>query len=85
MKVFGNLKGKREQKKSFSSALFFLLRYKGKECREAKEKSYEDYPRTELSEDVTKLTKLRVPALNKYIQDIHACNRGVLSELVNKN
>ena len=40
---------------------------KAKEGREAKDKSYEDYPWTELCEDVTKLRKLRVPELNKYL------------------
>ena len=39
---------------------------KAKERREAKDKSYEDYPWTELCEDVTKLKKLHVPELNKY-------------------
>ena len=38
---------------------------KAKESREAKDKSYEDYPWTELCQDVTKIKKLRVPELNK--------------------
>ena len=38
---------------------------KAKESREAKDKSYEDYPSTELCKDVTELRK-RVPELNKY-------------------
>lgn len=42
-----NLKGKQSRKKT-------------KESREGKDKSYEDYPRTELCEDGTKLKKLRV-------------------------
>ena len=40
---------------------------KTKESREAKDKSYEDYLWTELCEDVTKLKKLRIPELNKYL------------------
>ena len=40
---------------------------KAKESREANNKSYEDYPWTELCEDVTKLRKLRIPELNKYL------------------
>ena len=40
---------------------------KAKESWEAKDKSYDDYPWTELCEDVTKLKKLRVPELNKYL------------------
>jgi len=40
---------------------------KAKESRKAKGKSYEDYPWTELCEDVTKFKKLRVPELNKYL------------------
>ena len=39
---------------------------KAKESREAKDKSYKDYPWTELCKDVTKLKKLRVPELNNY-------------------
>ena len=40
---------------------------KAKERREAKDKSYEDYPWTALCEDVMKLKKLSVPELNKYL------------------
>jgi len=40
---------------------------KAKLSRDAKDKSYEDYPGTELCEDLTKLKKLRVPELNKYL------------------
>ena len=40
---------------------------KAKESREAKDKSYEDCPWTELCEDVTKVKKLRVSELNKYL------------------
>ena len=40
---------------------------KAKESREAKDKSHEDYPWTELRKDVTKLKKLRVPEPNKYL------------------
>ena len=39
---------------------------KAKLSRDAKGKSYEDYPWTELCEDLTKFKKLRVPELNKY-------------------
>ena len=39
-----------------------------KESREAKDKSYENCPWTELTcKDVTKLKKLCVPELNKYL------------------
>lgn len=39
-----------------------------KESRGAKAKSYENYPWTELTcKDVTKLKKLCVPELNKYL------------------
>ena len=41
---------------------------KAKESREAKDKSYEDCPWTELCEDVAKLKKLRVQVLNKYLK-----------------
>jgi len=62
---------------------------KAKESREVNDKSQEDYPWTELCEDVTKLKKLRVLELNKYLNhrglkqvlknsksesDIHACS-----------
>ena len=41
---------------------------KAKDSREAKDKLFEDYHWTEeLGEDVTKLKKLRVPELNKYL------------------
>ena len=40
---------------------------KAKEIREAKDKSYEDYPWTEPCEDVMKLKKLRVPEVNEYL------------------
>ena len=50
----GNLKGKRAEEKA-------------KEIREEKDKSCEDYPRTELCDDVTKLKKLRVPELKKHL------------------
>ena len=40
---------------------------RAKESREANDKSREDYPWTELCEDVTKLKKLPVPELNKYL------------------
>ena len=40
---------------------------KAKLSRDAKDKSYEDYPSTELCEDLTKLKRLRVPELNKYL------------------
>ena len=40
---------------------------KAKLSRYAKDKSYKDYPWTELCEDLTKLKKLRVPELNKYL------------------
>ena len=40
---------------------------KAKKSREAKDKSNEDYPCTELCEDVKKLQKLHVPELNKYL------------------
>ena len=40
---------------------------KAKESREAKDNSFEDCPWTELCEGVTKLKKLRVPELNKYL------------------
>ena len=40
---------------------------KPKESAEAKDKSYEDYPWTELCKDVTKLKKLCLPELNKYL------------------
>ena len=40
---------------------------RAKESRQAKDKSHEDYPWTELCEDVTKLKKLPVPELNKYV------------------
>ena len=55
---------------SISEALDFKRKNraeeKAKESREAKDKSNEDYPWTELCKDVTKLKKLRVPELNKY-------------------
>ena len=40
---------------------------KAKLSRDAKDQSSEDYPWTELCEDLTKLKKLRVPELNKYL------------------
>ena len=40
---------------------------RARESREAKEKLYEDYPWADLCEDVTKLKKLRLPELNKYL------------------
>ena len=39
-----------------------------RESREAREKSYEDYHWANLCEDATKLKKLRVPELNKYLK-----------------
>ena len=41
---------------------------RARESRDAKEKIYEDYPWDEIWEDVTKLEKLRVPELGKYIK-----------------
>ena len=41
---------------------------RARESREAKEKRYEDYPWAELCEDVTKLKKLRVQELDKYLK-----------------
>ena len=43
-----------------------------KESGEAKHKSCEDYPWTELCEDVMKLKKVRVPEQNKYLNH-HDC------------
>ena len=40
-------------------------REKAKESREAKDKSYEDHPWTELCEDVTEPKNLRVPEPSK--------------------
>lgn len=40
---------------------------KAKESRQAKVKSDEDYPWTDLLQDVTTLKKLRVSELNKYL------------------
>ena len=54
-KVLEFLKGKREKKK------------KAKESREARDKSCEDHPWTELCEDVTRLKKLHLTELNKYL------------------
>ena len=39
-----------------------------KESQKAKEKNYEDYAWKDLCEDPTKLQKLRVPELNKYLK-----------------
>ena len=41
---------------------------KARESREAKEKSYDDYPWADLCEDAAKLRKLRVPELDKYLK-----------------
>ena len=38
-----------------------------RESRETKRKSYENYPWANLCEDVTKMKKLRVPELDKYL------------------
>ena len=39
-----------------------------RESRESKRKPYEDYPWANLCEDVTKMKKLRVPELDKYLK-----------------
>jgi len=44
------------------------LEERARESREAREKSYEDYHWANLCEDATKLKKLRVPELNKYLK-----------------
>ena len=41
---------------------------RAKESQRAKEKNYEDYAWKDLCEDPTKLKKLRVPELNKYLK-----------------
>jgi len=41
---------------------------RAKESQKAKEKNYEDYAWKDLCEDPTKLQKLRVPELNKYLK-----------------
>ena len=41
---------------------------RAKESQKAKEKNYEDYTWNDLCEDPTKLKKLRVPELNKYLK-----------------
>jgi len=44
------------------------LEVRSREGREAREKSSEDYHWANLCEDATKLKKLRVPELNKYLK-----------------
>ena len=44
------------------------LEERARESREAREKSYEDYHWANLCKDATKLKKLRVPGLNKYLK-----------------
>lgn len=69
---------------SISEALDFKRKKraeeKAKESRDAKDKSYEDYPWTELRKDVTKLKKLRVPELNKYFNH-HGLKQHLRSQL----
>ena len=41
---------------------------RARESSEAKGKSYEDYPWAELCEDVSRMKKLRVPELDRYLK-----------------
>lgn len=52
------------------------LEERARESREAREKSYEDYHWANLCEDATKLKKLLVPELNKYLKQHQKSNKN---------
>lgn len=62
--------------RSWSSKKKKRLEERARESREAREKSYEDYHWANLCEDATKLKKLLVPELNKYLKQHQKSNKN---------